>query len=48
LFEVPISEFAFGRDPFVFFGDALDAVAGIVGVSVRGGNEMANFIGTRG
>jgi hypothetical protein len=31
----------------VLFGDALDAVARIVGISVRGRNEMANFIGTK-
>jgi hypothetical protein len=41
-------ELAFGCDPFVLFGDTLDAVAWIAGISVRGGNEMANFIGTRG
>jgi hypothetical protein len=40
-------ELAFRCDPFVLFGDALDAVARIVGISVRGRNEMANFIGTK-
>ena len=32
---------------FVFFGDTLDAVAWIIGVSLRGWNEVANLIGTR-
>jgi hypothetical protein len=41
-------ELAFRCDPFVLFGDALDAVARIIGISVRSGNEMADFIGTRG
>jgi hypothetical protein len=40
-------ELALRCDPFVLFGDALDAVARIVGISVRGRNEMANFIGTK-
>jgi len=44
----PERELAFGCDPFVLFGDTLDAVAWIIGVSVRGWNEMANLIGTRG
>jgi hypothetical protein len=41
-------ELAFGCGPFVLFGDALDAIARIIGISVRSGNEMADFIGTRG
>jgi hypothetical protein len=40
-------ELAFRCDSFVLFGDALDAVARIVGISVRRRNEMANFIGTK-
>ena len=39
-------EFAFGSDPFMFFGHTLDAVARVTGVSLRGGNEMTNLIGT--
>ena len=39
-------EFAFRCDLFVLFGDAFDAVAWIVGISVRGRNEMANFVWT--
>ena len=39
-------EFAFRCDSFVLFGDAFDAVAWIVGISVRGRNEMANFVWT--
>lgn len=41
-------ELAFGSDPFMLFGDALDTVAGVAGISLRCGNEMTNFIGTRG
>jgi hypothetical protein len=44
-------ELAFGCGPFVLFGDALDAIARIIGISVRSGfqfgphgrrEEMAN------
>jgi hypothetical protein len=41
-------EFAFGSDPFMLFGDVLDAVAWVAGISVRSRNEMTNFIGTWG
>ena len=39
---------AFWRDPFVFFGDAFDAVARVGRISIRGGHEVTNFIWTRG
>ena len=35
------------RDPFVRFIDALDAVAGIARIPIRGRNEMTNFVGAR-
>ena len=41
-------EIAFTRDPFMFFGDTLDAVARVARISVRGRNKMTNFIWTRG
>jgi hypothetical protein len=41
-------ELAFRGDSFMFFGDTLDAVARVAGIPLRGGNEMENFIGTRG
>jgi hypothetical protein len=41
-------EIAFTRDPFMFFSDTLNAVAGVVRISVRGRNKMTNFIWTRG
>jgi hypothetical protein len=31
----------------MLFSDTFDAVARVAGISFRGGNEMANFIGTR-
>jgi hypothetical protein len=40
-------ELALGSDPLVLFGDAFDAVTRIAGISVRGRDEMKNFIGTR-
>jgi hypothetical protein len=42
------SEITFRDDPFVFFSDALDAVARNAGISLRNRNEMTNFIGARG
>ena len=41
-------EIAFTHDPFMFFGDTLDAVARVARISVRGRNKMTNFIWTRG
>lgn len=35
------------RDPFVRFIDALDAVAGIARIPIRGRNEMTDFVGPR-
>jgi hypothetical protein len=32
----------------MFFGHTLDAVTRVTGVSLRGRNEMTNFVGTRG
>jgi len=40
-------ELALGSDPFMGFGDALDAIAGVAGIAVRGRNEKSNFVGTR-
>ena len=40
-------QFAFSGDPLMFFGDILDAVARIARISLRGRDEMANFIGPR-
>jgi hypothetical protein len=42
------SEITFRDDPFMFFSDALDAVARNIGISLRNRNEMTNFIGARG
>jgi hypothetical protein len=39
-------ELAFGGDSFVFFDDTFDAVAWIIGVLVRGWNQMSNLVGT--
>jgi len=41
-------EIAFTHDPFMFFGDTLDAVARVARISVRGRNKMTNFIWTPG
>src|SRR5512132_1545470 len=37
-------EIAFTCDPFMFFSDTLNAVAGVARLSVRGRNKMTNFI----
>src|SRR3989304_1544926 len=41
-------QFTFGGDPLMFFDGTLDAVARVAGISVRGRNEMTNFVGTHG
>src|SRR5580700_8686069 len=41
-------EFAFRCDSFVLFADTLDPITRIVGIPVRGRNETANLIGTKG
>jgi hypothetical protein len=41
-------ELAFGSCPLMLFGNAFDAVTGIVGIVVRRGNEITNLIRAEG